>query len=128
MTTLYGIKNCDSVKKARKWLESQNIEYQFHDFRADGLTNQQINHWLQAVSAEQLLNKRSTTWKQLDDTLKAKLDIADLSTNNDALKLLTKTLLEHPTLIKRPVLQVTETKDTIAVGFKPDQYTELFKS
>jgi arsenate reductase len=128
LTTLYGIKNCDSVKKARKWLESQNIEYQFHDFRIDGLTDKQINHWLQTLSAEQLLNKRSTTWKQLDDTLKAKLDIADLSTNNSALKLLTKTLLEHPTLIKRPVLQVSETKDTIAVGFKPDQYTELFKS
>src|SRR5690606_1603645 len=60
---LYGIKNCDSVKKARLWLQQRGIDYRFHDFRADGLNSDHIKHWLTAVTAEQLLNRRSTTWK-----------------------------------------------------------------
>lgn len=119
MTTLYGIKNCDSVKKARKWLESEKIDYHFHDFRVDGLTAANIKHWLKTIPAERLLNKRSTTWKQLPDQIKTDLDCEKIATT-----LLCKTLLEHPTLIKRPVIEVDT--DIIDVGFSADNYAQLF--
>lgn len=119
MTTLYGIKNCDSVKKARKWLESQDIDYHFHDFRSEGLTAANIKHWLKTVSAERLLNKRSTTWKQLPDQIRADLDGEKIATS-----LLSKTLLEYPTLIKRPVIETD--KEIVEVGFSADSYTALF--
>ena len=66
MTTLYGIKNCDTVKKARKWLDNKAIDYQFHDFRVDGLERAQLEEWVAELGWETLVNKRSTTWKQLD--------------------------------------------------------------
>ena len=65
MATLYGIKNCDTVRKARKWLESEEIDYSFHDFRVDGLDKKNLSAWVKSVGWEELLNKRSTTWKQL---------------------------------------------------------------
>ena len=71
---VYGIKNCDTVKKARQWLASQAIDYQFHDFRQDGLDRQTIENWLQSVDWTVLLNKRGTTWRKLDDPRKAELD------------------------------------------------------
>ncbi|MDH3355276.1 MAG: ArsC family reductase [Chromatiales bacterium] len=109
MFTLYGIKNCDTVKKARKWLESQEMEYSFHDFRTDGLTKEMIDHWFNSVDWESLVNKRSTTWRQLDDAQKEKLG----EQNAAAL------LLENPTLIKRPVL---ENGETVLVGFSEENY------
>lgn len=119
MTTLYGIKNCDSVKKARKWLESENIDYHFHDFRADGLSSAKIKRWLKTVPAERLLNKRSTTWKQLPDQIKADLDSKTIPAT-----LLSDTLLEHPTLIKRPVIETA--KDVVEVGFSAEHYADIF--
>jgi len=113
MTTLYGIKNCDTVKKARKWLESNGIDYSFHDFRADGLTKKGVEGWAKAVGWELLLNRRSTTWRQLSDGEREGVNQAK------AVKL----LLEHPTLIKRPVLEHNE---TVHVGFKDTDYADLF--
>ena len=67
MIDLYGIKNCDTVKKARQWLEQHGIEYRFHDFRAHGLKLEQVQGWLRELGSDTLINKRGTTWRQLDD-------------------------------------------------------------
>ncbi|MCV6605830.1 MAG: ArsC family reductase, partial [Porticoccaceae bacterium] len=95
MITLYGIKNCDTVKKARRWLDENDISHHFHDFRVDGLETEQVARWAQQVGWEVLVNKRSTTWKQLDQ---ARRDTMDGSSSISA-------MVEHPTLIKRPVLE-----------------------
>ncbi len=114
MTTLYGIKNCDTVKKARKWLEAAGIEYRFHDFRADGLEREQLDAWNRAVGWETLLNRRGTTWRQLPEAVKTGIDEAR------ALDL----MMEQPTLIKRPVL---EHGGEFRVGFKEADYKVLFQ-
>ena len=113
MTTLYGIKNCDTVRKARKWFESEGIDYTFHDFRADGLNKKDLSVWVKSVGWEVLLNKRSTTWKQLSDKDKETVD------EGKAITL----MLANPTLIKRPVLTVGK---KVHIGFKPAEYKELF--
>ncbi|MEF3075471.1 ArsC family reductase [Methylobacter sp. Wu1] len=104
MYVLYGIKNCDTVKKARKWLDENNITYRFHDFRTDGLTSEQLAHFAAHVDWNKLLNRSSTSWRQLSAEQQADL------TQDKALKL----MLEMPTLIKRPVL---DTGAQILVGF-----------
>ena len=83
MITLFGIPNCDTVKKARKWLEAHNVVYQFHDFRKDGLTAGRLTDWCQHVSWEVLLNRRGTTWRQLDDAIKDKIDKTDKKSAGD---------------------------------------------
>ncbi len=113
MTTLYGIKNCDTVKKARKWLEANNIDYTFHDFRVDGIKEELVNNWLKQQPLDKLVNKRSTTWKQLDDSTKEKLS------EKNAAKLCT----EFETLIKRPVLDIN---NEIHLGFNEKTYSQLF--
>ena len=110
---LYGISNCDSVKKAKNWLETHNIDYQFHDFRKQGLDANTINQWLQSVSWDKILNKRSTSWRNLDPSIQQAVNettIVDL-------------LVENPTLIKRPVMVVN---DTITLGFNSDTYQGIF--
>lgn len=121
MTTLYGIKNCDTVKKAHKWLESHEVDFAFHDVREDGLSAADIKRWLKVVTAEQLVNKRSTTWKQLPDSVKAEL-ISEMDSDSIKPATLTKTLLAHPTLIKRPVL---ENNGGVTVGFKAEIYQNI---
>ncbi|RLV59268.1 ArsC family reductase [Parashewanella curva] len=113
MTTIFGIKNCDTVRKARKWLETNNVEHTFHDFREDGLSEEQVKRWVQAQGWEAVLNKRSTSFRNLDENDKTNL------TETKAISL----MLEHPTLIKRPVLQ---TSNSITLGFKADTYQGLF--
>ena len=111
MITLYGIKNCDTVKKARVWLIKNNIPYQYHDFRADGLDKIQINHWLAEIGIDVLVNKRSATWKELNDNIKAQFNeknAADI-------------ILENPTLIKRPLLDTGAQK---IVGFNDRRFNE----
>jgi arsenate reductase len=120
LITLYGISNCDRVKKAKKWLGDNAIVYVFHDFRADGLTAERIQHWLEQLPREKLLNKRSTTWKQLPDELKNQL-----SADNAAESLFINTMTEHPTLVKRPVLEISN--DNIQVGFSATDYQQLIK-
>ncbi|WP_019530532.1 ArsC family reductase [Dasania marina] len=113
MVTLYGIKNCDSVKKARKWLDAHDVDYRFHDFRSDGINAQQVDGWLAALGWETLVNKRSTTWKQLSETTRNAMDT----------KLAASVLLEQPTLIKRPLL---DSGKGLSVGFKDSDYQQLF--
>jgi arsenate reductase len=108
MITLYGIPNCDTVKKARKWLEMQHLDYQFHDFRKDGVDSTLVAPWLQQVDSTVLLNRRSTTWKQLSDADKS------VTTDDQLISL----LVANPTLIKRPVI---DCNGAIIVGFTPDR-------
>ena len=121
MTQLFGIKNCDSVKKARKWLQEHNIPYQFHDVRQDGLDETHISQWMKHCDWQQLVNKRSTTWKQLDPAIRENLTEHNVSA----------TLLEHPTLIKRPVLvtkQASKSGSSLRcmIGFNSDDYSNVF--
>jgi Spx/MgsR family transcriptional regulator len=113
MTTLYGIKNCDTVKKARDWLAKNNIEYRFHDFRADGLDNAQVKLWIAELGIETLVNKRSTTWKELDEGTK--------ETFNEQTAI--DVIVKNPTLIKRPLLDTGSKKH---LGFKDADYTRIF--
>ncbi|MCR9186469.1 MAG: ArsC family reductase [Halieaceae bacterium] len=96
MITVYGISNCDTVKKARRWLEQHAIEYRFHDVRSDGLTPEQVRAWLQELGWETLINRRSTSWKALAPAAREQM--------NDTLAL--TAILEQPTLIKRPLLDI----------------------
>ncbi len=113
MTTLYGIPHCSTVKKARNWLESHQINYQFHDFRKQGLRKEKLQQWFTQCEWTRLLNKRSTSWKQLTDEQKQTLD------KDMAFQL----MLENPTLIKRPVLEYKTHTD---VGFKELDWKHIF--
>ena len=113
MTTLFGISNCDTVKKARKWLDNNQHSYRFHDFRKDGIEAQQVRGWVAALGWETLINKRSTTWKALDEETKTAL--SDQSVID--------VILANPTLIKRPLLELD---GTVRVGFKETDYQQLF--
>ncbi len=113
MTTLYGIKNCDTVRKARKWLENNGIDYRYHDLRADGVSAELIQQWIDAVGWEPLLNRRGRSWRELDESQRTGLDA-------DSARAL---MLEYPTLIKRPVVQVD---DELSVGFSADAFEALF--
>lgn len=115
MTTIYGIKTCDTMRKAFGWLQDNGVDYTLHDYRASGIDRASVERWARAVGWEKLLNKASTTFRALPDADKAGVDEAK------AIDL----MLEHPTLIKRPVL---ETGSTIEVGFKPDRYTAIFQT
>lgn len=113
MTTLYGIPNCDTLKKAKKWLESHQIDYQFHDYRKDGLDRQWLTNTEAKVGWESMLNKRGTTFQKLPD--EQKIDI-----NREAALAL---MLEFPAMIKRPIL-INEGR--YYVGFNADNYTKVF--
>ena len=111
MLTVYGIKQCDTCRKALKWLEAQGVEHRFHDFRVDGLQSGVLQDWLGSPFADKLVNRRSTTWRQLTDAQR-------LLQGHDLAQL----LLDNPTLIKRPVF-VTDA--IVAVGFNPQELTGL---
>ena len=111
MLTVYGIKQCDTCRKALKWLAAQGIEHRFHDFRMDGLHAGQVQEWLDSPFGDKLVNRRSTTWRQLSEEQR--------QLEGDALVVL---LLDHPTLIKRPVFVK---QSIIAVGFDPKTLSEL---
>jgi len=113
MYTLYGISNCNTVKKAKDWLTENNIEFQFHDYRKQGLSAELLEQFEQSLGWEKLLNKQSTSWRKLTDDQKANIS------KQTALEY----MLETPTLIKRPVL---DTGEKMIIGFKADNYqTEL---
>jgi arsenate reductase len=109
---MYGIPNCDSCKKARRWLESRDVEYHFHDLRVDGLDRTMIGRWYVTAEWKRLLNTRSTTWRNLPDEQKIGVDA------DGALEL----MLTNPTLVKRPVL---EHATGIEVGFSAARYEEI---
>jgi len=109
MYTLYGISNCNTVKKAKDWLEDHNMKYQFHDYRKQGLTVDLLDSFEATLGWEKLLNKQSTSWRKLDDQQKKTIS------RETALQY----MLDTPTLIKRPVL---DTGDKMIVGFKAENY------
>ena len=113
MITVYGIKNCDTVKKACNWLVRNNIAFQFHDFRNDGLTQTKVRQWTSLVAWDKLINRRGSTWRALSDQDKTGID------SSRALQL----MVERPTLIKRPVV---EYDTSITVGFSQESYAEIF--
>ncbi len=110
-TTIYGIKNCDTMKKARTWLDSHDVAYDFHDYKASGIDKAHLQRWSKAVGWETLLNRAGTTFRKLDDAAKEGL------TEVRAIAL----MLEQPSMIKRPVL---EKGSKILVGFKPEIYAK----
>ena len=103
MIVLYGMKSCDACRKARRFLADSGQEHRFHDLRADGLTPADLARWVTAVGWEKLLNRRGTTWRQLDPADKDGIDEAK------AMRL----MLAHPALVKRPVI---EAGDRVVVG------------
>lgn len=113
MTTLYGISNCDTIKKAKAWLNDNEIEFTFHDYRKDGLAEVDLKAWCDSLGWEKLLNKRGTTWRKLDEAQKAAI-------NGD---LAIELMLQQPAMIKRPLL-ITGKNELL--GFKAEQYAELF--
>ena len=113
MIKLYGIKNCDTVKKARNWLDLHGIEYAFHDFREDGLDAGQVRGWLRELGWENLVNRRSTSWKALDEKARQAM--------NDETAL--QAIMAQPTLIKRPLLDVGHERFT---GFSAAGYEKIF--
>ena len=114
MTTLYGIPNCDIVRKARKWLTANGIEFDFHDFRKDGLDEKQLKRWVKELGWETLLNKRGMMWRKLPDNKKNNID------EKKAIAI----MLDEPAIIKRPVLDTGEQRH---VGFSDADYKKLFK-
>ena len=114
MVTLYGISNCDTVRKARRWLDGHGVEYSFHDVRRDGLSKPQLESWVQALGWETLLNRRGTTWRKLPETVRAGIDR----------RLAVNLMLEQPAMIKRPLLDLD---DTLHLGFSEAAYNDLFE-
>ena len=111
--TIYGLGTCDTTRAARKWLDAHGIAHAFHDVRSDGLTKARVEGWVKALGWEKVLNKASTTWRELPEADKAGVDQAR------AIAL----LLAHPTLVKRPVL---DRGGELSLGFKPAAYLALF--
>ncbi len=115
MITLYGIKNCDTVKKARKWLDTHGIDYRFHDFRGDGLDEVAVAAWIAELGWQNLLNRRSSSWQALSE--QARLNMDDTAA--------CKAVLLHPTLIKRPLLDTGQQRFT---GFSAASYVKIFNA
>jgi arsenate reductase len=113
--TIYGIKNCDTMKKARAWLEKHGVAYQFHDYKFAGIEKDKLEGWAKKAGWEVLLNRAGTTFKKLPD--KDKEGISEAK----AIKL----MLTHPSMIKRPVLELPRGK--LLVGFKPEEYEGAFE-
>lgn len=111
-TTIYGIRNCDTMKKARAWLESHGVSHEFHDYKISGIEAAKIAGWIKVVGWETLLNRTGTTFRKLPDRAKQNLDEAK------AIEL----MLEQPSMIKRPVI---ERGKTLLVGFSPEKYATL---
>ncbi len=113
--TLYGIPNCDTVKKARNWLDAQKIAYVFHDFKKAGIKQEMIDSWTTDVAWELLVNRKGTTWRALSDARKAA--IVDMRSAGAL-------MLEAPSIIKRPVL---DTGNATHIGFTDELYQQIFK-
>ena len=115
MITLYGIKNCDTIKKARRWLEERGIDYRFHDYRADGLDNTLLQSFISELGWEPLLNTRGTTWRKLDEATRSQITTADAAA---------ALMIEMPAIIKRPLLCAPG--KPMLLGFSESSYTLFF--
>ncbi len=113
MITIYGIKNCDTVRKATKWLETNEVEHQLYDFKKQPLTAELLTQFVEQSDWSLLLNKRSTTFRNLPDEIK----------NNLTDEVMFAAVLEQPTLLKRPLLPLN---GELNLGFKADQYQTIF--
>lgn len=113
MNTVFGIKACDTMKKAFTWLDGQGIAYDFHDFKKLGVTREALEKWCDACGWERVINRAGTSFRKLSDADKAELD------RDKAITL----MIANPSLVKRPVL---EHAGGIEIGFKPDRYSQLF--
>jgi len=114
MIKLYGIPNCDTMKKARAWLADHGIAYEFHDYKKAGIDEATLRGWIKELGWEPLLNRRGMMWRKVPDEVKESID------ETGAIGL----MLETPSIIKRPVL---DTGKGLHVGFKPEQYEAIFK-
>jgi arsenate reductase (glutaredoxin) len=114
MITIYGIKNCDTMKKARTWLDARKVAYQFHDYKISGIEKKRLEQWTSQLGWEALLNRAGTTFRKLPET--ERLDL----TENKAIAL----MLAKPSMIKRPILEID---GVIAAGFRPEQYEKLLE-
>lgn len=112
MITLYGIPNCDTMKKARRWLEANGVAYTFHDYKKLGVPEKNLRSWVKQAGWEAVFNKRGTTWRKLDDDVRNAID------TESAISI----MLEHPAIIKRPVL---ESGRQLLIGFKENDYQQL---
>ena len=111
MIELYGIPNCDTVKKVRTWLEARGLAYTFHDYKKEGADPAKVAAWIKAEGADVVLNSRGTTFRKLDDAGKARA-------TSDPVSL----MVDQPSLIKRPVV---EHPGGLLVGFKPDDWAAV---
>lgn len=109
---IYGIPNCDSVKRAMEWCQGNKIEYTFHNYKTEGITTAKIKNWCKTAGWQLLLNKKSTTWKNISQSLKK-----EVTTEVQAIKL----MQEHTTLIKRPVIEIN---GTILIGYDEEVYSD----
>ena len=116
MYTLYGIPNCDTVKKARVWLEKQKIPYAFYDYKKDGISMAKLKQWSSQVGWEILLNKKGTTWRNLDEKIQA-----SVTNEKAAIKILT----ENTSAIKRPLIEKGD--KVVVVGFDEEAYGRVLK-
>lgn len=114
MLVMYGIKNCDTIKKARKWLEEHEVAYEFFDYKKEGVSAQLAEAFIKDLGWEELINKRGTTWRALSDDIKNNID------ENLAKQL----MMENPSIIKRPLLDTGASK---VLGFKAEDYQALFQ-
>ena len=114
--TIYGIKNCDTMKKARAWLDEQGVAYEFHDYKTAGIDRERLERWAKKVGWETLLNRAGTTFRKLPDKDKQAIDAGK------AIAL----MLAQPSMIKRPVLDLGGGK--LLVGFKPENYGEALSA
>ncbi|SCY05351.1 transcriptional regulator, Spx/MgsR family [Nitrosospira sp. Nl5] len=110
--TIYGIRNCDTIRKARSWLEGQGVVYRFHDYKTAGIERSNLEYWCRELGWEALLNRAGTTFRKLPDLDKQELDAQKA----------TALMLAHPSLIKRPVLDLD---GRLLVGFKPELYESV---
>tara|TARA_R100001143_G_scaffold61983_2_gene64107 strand:- start:853 stop:1191 length:339 start_codon:yes stop_codon:yes gene_type:complete len=109
---MYGIPNCDTIKKARRFLQDNNIAYEFHDYKKQGISRAKLKTWCSIFGYESLLNRRGTTWRKLDEETRASM--------NQSLAI--KIMQQQPSIIKRPVL---EAGDKVLLGFEQSEYKSL---
>ena len=112
---MHGIPNCDTVKKARRWLDKHEVSYEFHDYKKKGIEKSALKAWSAALGWETLLNRRGTTWRKLDDATKEGIN------EKRAIDL----MAEHTSMIKRPLIQQG---DVLIVGFDEDEYQQLISN
>ena len=109
--TVYGIRNCDTVKKALAWLDEQGLEYRFHDYRKDGVPEDQLLYWISTLGWETVINRRGTSWRKLPEDIRDDMDAVSA----------VSVALENPSIIKRPIV---ETEHTLLAGFKVSEWEQ----